>query len=384
MMKSISNNSNISIIIMYIIVLILLAICQYSSTALHIQPILKLSTKINNINNKDIISSLSLSLSSSSSLSLSSSSSYQYNKRKNIIKLNSLSIPIEGDKNKKNIDFKSILNPLLSSQSNPVRLGPHVKIKGKVLTIWGVLYALSAFSIAILVLPFMMTLAAICDMRGNGTKRKVLDWIIHYWAKIAMLLTNTRPKLYGAENLPSNDEVVMYIPNHTSFMDILVLSGFVPRAFKYLSKEEIKSIPVIGTAMGLAKHVFLKRDDLKSTFEVTETTVQRLKDGNSMVLFAEGTRSPDGALKTFKKGAFQMAKAAGVKIVPVSIGNLHRWMPKDALLPLAPIRHVYIKIHPPINTDDKTVSQLRSLTFAAVNDGLPIYQQGEQKTPKGE
>jgi len=126
--------------------------------------------------------------------------------------------------------------------------------------------------------------------------------------------------------------------------------------------------------------VFLKRDDLKSTFEVTETTVQRLKDGNSMVLFAEGTRSPDGALKTFKKGAFQMAKAAGVKIVPVSIGNLHRWMPKDALLPLAPIRHVYIKIHPAISTEDKTVSQLRAATFAAVNDGLPIYQQGAMAT----
>lgn len=369
-----TSSNSVSIVIMYIIIIVL--ICQvHSSTALHIRPISS-SSSLNGVTN--IMSSLSSSL------------SYHYqsnNKRKNIIKRNSLSIPIEGDQNKKNnniIDFKSILNPLLSSQSSPVKLGPHLKIKGKVLTIWGVLYAISAFSIAVLVLPFMMILAAISDIRGNGARRKVLDWIIHFWAKIAMLITNTRPKLYGAENLPSNDEVVMYIPNHTSFMDILVLSGFVPRAFKYLSKEEIKSIPVIGTAMGLAKHVFLKRDDLKSTFEVTETTVQRLKDGNSMVLFAEGTRSPDGALKTFKKGAFQMAKAAGVKIIPVTIGNLHRWMPKDALLPLAPIRHVYIKIHPPINTDDKSVSQLRALTFAAVNEGLPIYQQGEQKAPKGE
>jgi 1-acyl-sn-glycerol-3-phosphate acyltransferase len=57
-----------------------------------------------------------------------------------------------------------------------------------------------------------------------------------------------------------------------------------------------------------------------------------------MVLFAEGSRSPDGRLRTFKKGAFQMAKAAGVKVVPVSIGNLHRWMPNTAILPLAPIR----------------------------------------------
>lgn len=292
----------------------------------------------------------------------------------------SISIPTDDNQNINN--WRSILNPLQLSQSIAVKVGPHLKIKGKVLTIWGIMYALSSFSIAVLVLPLMMILSVICDLRGNGGKRKILDWIIHYWAKIAMLITNTRPKLYGAENLPRNDEVVMYIPNHTSFMDILVLSGFVPRAFKYLSKDEIRGIPVIGSAMELAKHVFLKRDDLKSTFEVTETTIQRLQDGNSMVLFAEGTRSPDGALKTFKKGAFQMAKAAGVKIVPVSIGNLYRWMPKDALLPLAPIKNVYIKIHPSISTEGKTISQLRAATFAAINDGLPIYQQGTPKETK--
>ena len=321
-----------------------------------------------------------------SSSNSNSNSRIRYRERVSSLSASSISIPSDDSSATTTAgrlrDWQSWLNPLLASQSTAVKLGPHISIKGKILTAWGVLYAMSAFSVAVLVLPLMMMLAVICDIRGNSSRRKVLDWVIHYWAKIAMMITNTRPRLYGAENLPANDEVVMYVPNHTSFMDILVLSGFVPRAFKYLSKDEIRSIPVIGSAMELAKHVFLKRDDLKSTFEVTETTVQRLKDGNSMVLFAEGTRSPDGALKTFKKGAFQMAKAAGVKIVPVSIGNLHRWMPKDALLPLAPIRHVYIKIHPSISTDDKTVSQLRAATFAAVNDGLPIYQQGTPKEPK--
>lgn len=94
-----------------------------------------------------------------------------------------------------------------------------------------------------------------------------------------------------------------------------------------------------------------------------------------MVLFAEGTRSPDGILKGFKKGAFQMAKAAGVRVVPVSIGNLHRWMPPTALLPLAPIRDIFIKIHPPIETKDVPVSAIRAQCHDAVNSGLPPYQQ---------
>eukprot|EP01036_Dinobryon_divergens_P030382 gene30383-39620_t len=82
-----------------------------------------------------------------------------------------------------------------------------------------------------------------------------------------------------------------------------------------------------------------------------------------MVLFAEGTRSLDGSLKKFKKGAFQMAKAAGVPVVPVSIGNLYRWMPPFSILPLAPIRHTYIQIHPAINTTDKSVREIKKLCF---------------------
>ncbi len=264
----------------------------------------------------------------------------------------------------------------------PLTLGPHLNIKGKILTLWGIVYGLVAFFIAFLIMPYMLVQAVLCDIMGNGNRRKTLDWVIHYWAKFAMRLCFTRPILLGAENLPPLNETVIYVPNHTSFMDILVLSGFIPRPFKYLSKAEIKNIPVIGTAMGLAKHVFLKRDSLQSTFEVTETTIKRLIDGNSMVLFAEGTRSIDGRLKSFKKGAFQMAKEAKVRIVPVSIGNLHRWMPKDALLPLTLIKDTYIKVHPPIDTSDKTVGQLRALCHDAVNSGLPEYQKAVISTEK--
>ena len=69
-----------------------------------------------------------------------------------------------------------------------------------------------------------------------------------------------------------------------------------------------------------------------------------------------------------------MAKAAGVRIVPVSIGNLHRWMPPSALLPLAPIRGVYVMIHPAIDTRDKSTKEIRKDVEDAVNSGLPSFQ----------
>lgn len=132
-------------------------------------------------------------------------------------------------------------------------------------------------------------------------RRTVLDWFIHGWARMAMIFTfSGTTKVFGAENLPkigASRETVMYVPNHTTFFDILLLSGYLRRPFKYLSKSEIKAIPIVGLGMMLAQHVFLKRNDIKSTFEVTDSCIQKLKDGNSMVLFAEGTRSPDGKLK---------------------------------------------------------------------------------------
>lgn len=280
-----------------------------------------------------------------------------------------------------NINDNNTLNPYYERLIQPVKLGPHLNIKGRVLNLWGVLYALTTFAVAMAVIPFMVISAGVINLFGNPKQRRFLDWIVHFWAGLAMRLSFCFPQVYGLENLPPSNETVVYVPNHTSFVDILLFSGFVPRPFKYLSKAEILKIPVIGLGMKLAMHVFLARGDLRSTLDATELCSQRLRDGNSMVLFAEGTRSADGRLQTFKKGAFQIAKAAGVRIVPVSIGNLHRLMPKQAILPIAPLRHAYIKIHPPIETANRTISEIRSQCHEAVNFGLPPYQQ-HQKTSR--
>merc|ERR1712146_125440 len=96
----------------------------------------------------------------------------------------------------------------------------------------------------------------------------------------------------------------------------------------------------------------------------------------------EGTRSNDGRLGAFKKGAFQMAKQAGVRIVPISIGNLHRWMPKDAIFPIGWLKQVFVIIHPPIETTGRSVNEIRAECFDAVNSGLLPYQRTLQPPRK--
>lgn len=165
---------------------------------------------------------------------------------------------------------------LLEKLARPIDPGPHLRIKGRLLNLWGIMYAVNTIIAVIIMLPFMAVGAIISDMSGRKKQRKIVDWFVHLWANLALTMSFCRPQVYGLENLPKSDEPVMFVPNHTSFVDILVFSGFVPRPFKYLSKAEILKIPLIGWGMQMARHVFLTRGDLKSTIACTELCVERV------------------------------------------------------------------------------------------------------------
>merc|ERR1719343_774213 len=157
----------------------------------------------------------------------------------------------------------------------------------------------------------------------------------------------------GLENLPPEDEAVMFTPNHCSFLDIFALSGYLPRRFKYISKIEILRIPLIGWAMQMAKHIAIARMDRKSQMQTLKDAIATLKAGNSLVTFPEGTRAKDGRLATFKKGPFTMAGRAGVRIVPVTIIGTHLFQPAGAFTPYARPRGIRIVVHPPIDAPAK-------------------------------
>lgn len=182
-----------------------------------------------------------------------------------------------------------------SHDSNEVNPGWHIRVKGKILNLWGVFQALVSMIVAAAVIPPMAILAVYSDLTGRGKvstvsqrsshslmlcvgqQRRPLDWMVHHWARISLLACFSRIRVFGVENLPPCDEAVIYVPNHTSFLDILALSGFVPRPFKYLSKAEILKIPVVGWGMQMAKHVFLKRNDIQSTIQCSETCLERVR-----------------------------------------------------------------------------------------------------------
>eukprot|EP00281_Chroomonas_sp_CCMP1168_P033613 CAMPEP_0206242576 /NCGR_PEP_ID=MMETSP0047_2-20121206/17135_1 /ASSEMBLY_ACC=CAM_ASM_000192 /TAXON_ID=195065 /ORGANISM="Chroomonas mesostigmatica_cf, Strain CCMP1168" /LENGTH=347 /DNA_ID=CAMNT_0053667613 /DNA_START=30 /DNA_END=1073 /DNA_ORIENTATION=- len=237
----------------------------------------------------------------------------------------------------------------------------------------GLLFVTATFGVALLLYPAILLSAGLSHF-FDPKRRRAIDWIVHWWAKITCLFILHSPKVTGLENLPPDSEAVMYIPNHCSYLDIFTMSGFLPRPFKYVSKIEILRIPLIGWAMQFAGHIAIKRMDKRSQLQTFKDTVECLINGNSIVTFAEGTRSKTGKLMPFKKGPIKMALKAKKKIVPVSICNLYRWMPDTACTPLAFPRNVEIKVHPPVETVGRNEDEILADVFNAVNAGLPDYQ----------
>ncbi|KAK7240023.1 1-acylglycerol-3-phosphate O-acyltransferase [Aureococcus anophagefferens] len=248
-----------------------------------------------------------------------------------------------------------------------------LKLGSKAMNPVGAIFGLSMSCWVIAMYPLVLTCAAISRV-SDWKRRRAMDWMVGFWSRVSMLTCGYRPAVVGAEHLPDRDEAVLYVPNHCSYLDILTLSAFLPRPFKYISKIEILRIPFIGWAMGFAGHIALRRADRRSQLESYKAAVASLKDGNSLVAFAEGTRSDDGTLKKFKRGPFKMAIDAGVDIVPIALCDLHKWHPPSALMPLAVPKGVELKVLPRVKTRDRSADELMADVQAAVDAALPDHQ----------
>jgi len=249
-----------------------------------------------------------------------------------------------------------------------------VKVKGEILTPYGVLLGVSVYAVAFLVqIPVLLTF--LWSKLFDPKRRCAVDWVIHFWAWASMSMCGYVPEVVGLENLPKSN--ALFVPNHTSFLDILTLTGFIPKPMKYVSKAFILQIPLIGWPMRLAGHIALRTDSRRSQLETYKNTVAALQDGNSVITFPEGTRSDDGRLLPFKRGPFKMAIASGTPIVPVTISGLARWYPKGTLLPIGVPKGVRVVIHPQVEVVDSGLSEeeLTKMVYATINEALPEYQQ---------
>jgi 1-acyl-sn-glycerol-3-phosphate acyltransferase len=120
--------------------------------------------------------------------------------------------------------------------------------------------------------------------------------------------------------------------NHQSQFDIPVLHGFLGHDFRWLAKKELFQVPIWGAAMRAAGYIAIDSSQGREALRSLSAAAAEVAAGKSVVIFPEGTRSPDGRLGDFKAGGMQLAIKAGVPIVPVAIKGTHRVLPKGKLL----------------------------------------------------
>ena len=154
--------------------------------------------------------------------------------------------------------------------------------------------------------------------------------IARIWAQSILMVSRVHVSVQGLSNIEP-DKSYIFMANHQSNFDIPVLLGYLPVQFRWLAKAELFKIPVFGRAMLGAGYVKIDRFDQESAFESIKEAARKMKDGISVMIFPEGTRSKDGSIRPFKKGGFVMAVDSGVPIVPVVIRGTWSIMAKSSL-----------------------------------------------------
>ena len=118
--------------------------------------------------------------------------------------------------------------------------------------------------------------------------------------------------------------------NHQSYLDVFGLLSVLPVDFKFLMKQELMKIPLLGFAMRRAGYIGIEREDPRKAVESMRAAAERIKNSASVLIFPEGTRSQDGNLQAFKRGGFNLALRAGCDIMPIGIAGSGRLLPKGS------------------------------------------------------
>jgi len=150
------------------------------------------------------------------------------------------------------------------------------------------------------------------------------------WAKMLLFLTNTRVEIIGVENILMGKPQI-FMANHQSDFDILVVLAHLPGQFRWIVKKELFNIPLFGAAMRNAGYIEIDRQSHEKAMMSLEEAARKIRAGKSIMSFPEGTRSKDENIKPFKKGMFYLAIKSGVPIVPISIIGAREIMPKRSL-----------------------------------------------------
>jgi len=163
--------------------------------------------------------------------------------------------------------------------------------------------------------------------------------------RLYFALVGCRVRVEGREHVAATGAKV-YVSNHSSNFDVLVLMGGIGIEYHFVSKIEVLSYPLIGTFMRRLHHFAFERSDAEARLRQSEEIEAALRRGESVFIFPEGTFTPDAGVRAFQLGAFKAAVATGCPIVPVALQGSREFLRDETILPRP--SSVTISVLPPI------------------------------------
>jgi 1-acyl-sn-glycerol-3-phosphate acyltransferase len=190
-------------------------------------------------------------------------------------------------------------------------------------------------------------------------------------ARFGVYAAGVRVEVRGLENVPA-DRPCIFMANHASNLDPPIILPLIPGRTSILLKSSLMRIPILGTAMRMGKFVPIDRGgSLEAGRRSVHDATDAIRSGLHLLVFPEGTRSPDGRLTSFKKGPFFLAERSGAPIIPVAIAGTQRLMPKNsASIHPGDVQVVYLPLIEP--HDYPTRDALIDAVHAAIAAALPI------------
>lgn len=217
--------------------------------------------------------------------------------------------------------------------------------------IWVVLIPIVALSTLLIGVLCLL----LCLVVPPGTAGR---WCGRTWARINAVAALMHVTVEGGRHIDAGRSRVV-VANHQSQLDILVIYGWLDMDFRWVMKQELRRVPILGICCEKLGHIFIDRSDNLAAVAAINRAKQDVSGGTSIFFFPEGTRSRDGKMLPFKKGAFRMAVELDLPILPVSIAGTHCMLPRGSM-GLRP-GCVRLVIHPPIETAGSDLSKVPEL-----------------------
>ncbi|WP_111655925.1 lysophospholipid acyltransferase family protein [Isoalcanivorax indicus] len=219
------------------------------------------------------------------------------------------------------------------------------------------LYIWLAFMPIMMLVTLILGIACLATAPLIGPRRAGRLYAVP-WSRIGLALCGVSVRIEGSHHIRPGQSYVV-VANHLSHIDIWVLYGYLGMDIRWVAKQEVRRIPVVGISCVALGHIFIDRSHPDRAIASLNAAKRQIAGGTSILFFPEGTRSRDGTLHPFKKGAFRMAADLDLPVLPVSLTGTRAALPPDTLR-FSPA-HISMNILPPLTARDASDQAVEAL-----------------------